>query len=143
MFDSVYIDVFRDSFFAYFIGTLDGEFAFPTLLMYGKHSGIVAAATACLASTLALTANYFIFFLVAKLLKKQLDSNPGFPAVKHYVNKFSPAIGALGILQDFSLIPVFFFGVTQLNFKKFLIIIVFYRVVYYIYMLNTTHVLFS
>ncbi len=143
MFDSVYISVFKDSLYSGFIGTINAEFAYPALLLFGRHDNILGTAAALAGSTLGLVVSYFVFVLLAKLLKKQLYSNPGFPAAKHYVDKFSPLIGALAVLPEFTVIPTFFFGVTQLNFKKFLIIIVFYRVVYYTYMLNTTHVLFN
>lgn len=143
MLDNIYILVLKDSFFSNLFITLNYEFAYPAMLLFGKHDRIMATAAALVGSTAGLVVSYFLFVILAHLMRKQLNSNPGFPAAKHYIDKFSPLIGSVTALSEFAFIPTFFFGVTGLKFRKYILIIVFYRAVYYAYMLYTTHALFQ
>lgn len=143
MLDPIYTLVLKDSLFANFLPTINFEFAYPVMLMFGKHDPILASAAALAGSTAGLILNFYIFVIFAVLLDKQLHTNPGFPAVKHYINKFSPLLGILIASPQFAIIPIFFFGVIKMNLKRFLLITIFYRAVYYAFMLNTTHALFS
>ncbi len=143
MINPVYIEVLKDSFLSNFIATVDAELAYPMVLMFGKHDVITTSIFAFIGSTGGLTATYGLFYALAVLMKKMLESNYGYPAAQHYTSKLAPIFGVFSALPQLSIIPAFFFGLTKMNFYKFLIVIAFYRAAYYIYALNTIHPLFA
>lgn len=143
MIDSVYFNILKDSFWGNFAPTVSGEFAYKIILYYGKHDNILASLFALIGSVGGLTVTYLLFFALAKLMKKILDRNPSYPQAQHYISKYSPILGILTIAPQLCVIPAFFFGFAKMNFKKFLMITIFYRLVYYIFMVSTTHPLIS
>ncbi len=143
MLESIYMMVVKDSLLSYFVLTVSDEFAYPVLLMIGGHDNMLATAAAIAGSSIGLMLSYLIFFSAALLMRKLLEGNPGYPAARHYSNKLSPAFGAVMLLPQVAVIPPFIFGLTRINPLKVLAIIVVYRTLHYIYVLNTSHVLFQ
>ena len=139
----VYLEILRDSFWGNFALTVNGEFAYIIVLYFGKHNNILASAYALLGSVGGLTATYFLFYGLALLLKNILEKNPSYPQSRHYISKLSPIFGLITVMPQVCVIPAFFFGLAKLDFKKFILITIFYRVAYYIFMIATTHPLYS
>jgi len=136
--NTVYIDIFKDSFLSNFLITLSSEFAYPFALYFGKPDAVTASIAAFFGSVVGISASFALFLLLAKLLKKHLESNPNFPTVKHYITKFSPLMGALALIPELGLLPAFFFGIVSLSWRRFIAIICFYKAIYYTYMLIST-----
>jgi membrane protein YqaA with SNARE-associated domain len=143
MINSVYLEILKDSFWGNFAPTVNGEFAYIIVLYFGKHDNILASLYALAGSVGGLTATYFLFYGLALLLKKILNRNPNYPQSRHYISKLSPIFGIITVIPQICVIPAFFFGMAKLDFKKFILITIFYRVAYYIFMLSTTQPLYS
>jgi membrane protein YqaA with SNARE-associated domain len=141
MIDSVYLEVLKDSFWGNFALTVNGDFAYTVLLYFGKNDNLMASLFALIGSVGGLTATYFLFYGVALLLKNVLERNPSYPQSRHYVSKLAPVFGVITVMPQVCVIPAFFFGIAKMNFKRFLVITIFYRIIFYAYMLNSTPVL--
>lgn len=139
--NSVYLDIIKDSFFSFFPLTVSEEFAYNATISFGKHDVLFSTLSAIAGSSLGLIATYLVFYGLALLLKKLLDSNSGYPAARHYTNKLAPIFGAVSAFPQVGVIPAFFFGITKLRFLKFLAIILFFRSCYYIFFLFNAGIL--
>jgi membrane protein YqaA with SNARE-associated domain len=144
MINPVYLVVLKDSFWGNFAPTVAGDFAYKVVLSFGKHDNVMVSSFSLIGSVGGLTATYLLFYAVAKfLLKKILDRNPSYPQAQHYLSKLAPIFGAVTVIPQVNVIPAFFFGLAKLDFKKFILITIFYRAVYYIYMVYTTQPVYS
>lgn len=131
----VYLDIIKDSFFSFFPLTVSEEFAYTATVSFGKHDILLSTLSAIAGSCVGLIATYLAFYGLALLLKKLLDSNSGYPAARHYTSKLSPVFGIVMAFPQIAVIPAFFFGITKLRFIKFLTIVLFFRICYYIFFL--------
>jgi membrane protein YqaA with SNARE-associated domain len=138
MLDPIYLTIAKDSFFGNFGPTVSGEFAYKVALSFGTYNNILASVAAFIGSVGGLFATYGLFYALAVILKEVLDRNPGYPQARHYISKFAPVFGIIMMMPQICVIPPFFFGFGKMNWKRFLMVLVFYRVMYYIFMLYAT-----
>ncbi len=139
MIEPIYISIFKDSFLSSTVISPNGEFAYPVAMMLNKGTPLNNTIAAWAGSLCGVTVFFLVFFILASIFKKFLETNATYPAAKYYINKTSPLFGILIALPKLFIIPVFFFGITRMNFTKFLIIAAVYRAAFYVYSLYNIH----
>ena len=125
-----YLEIFRDSFFANFLFTFSKDLAFPISFYFEGFNVILSSLIAVTGSSLGLIITFSMFYIIAKSFDKNLKNNYSYQPFKEFINKYPFTSNFFALLPEASVIAPFISGLAKLNYFKFILYILIFRVIF-------------